>query len=286
MVLENEFLIAQINPFGAELKSLVRKDSNEELMWSGDPVFWGKTSPVLFPFVGSLNQNTYQFNNKNFPMGRHGFAREKEFEAVQHNNCSGEFIFKSSEDTFEIYPFHFELKISYTLENETLTCCYQVENTADFPMYFSLGAHPAFAAGTDSEDYHKYKLQFPSDELLELYLLEAGLISKYTSPLQLKDKTLAVSYQLFENDALVLSNLNSDKIILAHTEKTNYLEFHFEGFPYFGIWAAKNANFICLEPWCGVADEVDFVGTLEEKRGIERLQPKEKWLRSWAVSAK
>ena len=54
--LENDYLKVSVIEKGAELKSVVSKTTKLEYMWSGDPAFWGKTSPVLFPVVGTLKK--------------------------------------------------------------------------------------------------------------------------------------------------------------------------------------------------------------------------------------
>lgn len=47
--LKGDKLKIQVESVGAELKSLVDLTNGQEYMWSADPEFWGRTSPVLFP---------------------------------------------------------------------------------------------------------------------------------------------------------------------------------------------------------------------------------------------
>jgi len=61
------------------------------------------------------------------------------------------------------------------------------------------------------------------------------------------------------------------------------LRFDFSGFPYLGIWAAKNADFVCIEPWCGIADQVSSNQQLEDKEGINSLTANDVFERSWMV---
>ena len=42
-ILENEEICIEVDTHGAELKSLVRKDTGTEYMWKADPQFWGRT---------------------------------------------------------------------------------------------------------------------------------------------------------------------------------------------------------------------------------------------------
>ena len=51
--LDNGKITARIASFGAELQSLKDAGSGREYMWSGDPAYWKRVSPVLFPWVGN-----------------------------------------------------------------------------------------------------------------------------------------------------------------------------------------------------------------------------------------
>src|SRR5277367_2713195 len=142
--IENEFLKVIISAKGAELQSIFHKTHQLEYMWSGDPAFWAKKSPVLFPIVGTLKNDTYFYNNNPYKLGRHGFARDMEFETYKQNAGSVTFLLKSNETTLQHFPFLFEFYIKYSLEKNDLTVTYTVKNISDNEMYFSVGAHPAF----------------------------------------------------------------------------------------------------------------------------------------------
>lgn len=66
---------------GAELKSLVI--GGREIMWCGDPAFWGKTSPVLFPAIGNVKNNKTIIDGKEISLTKHGFARDNTFTTVR-----------------------------------------------------------------------------------------------------------------------------------------------------------------------------------------------------------
>ena len=78
ITISNGNLQATINPQGAELNSL-KNASGREYIWEGNPEFWGKHSPVLFPIVGTLKNNSYIHKGKVYQMTRHGFARDNVF---------------------------------------------------------------------------------------------------------------------------------------------------------------------------------------------------------------
>ncbi|AWV98081.1 aldose 1-epimerase family protein [Arcticibacterium luteifluviistationis] len=283
--LENESLKVWVKPKGAELKSLVNKKTGIEHIWDSDPDFWAKSSPVLFPIVGGLKDDTYIFEGKSYTLPRHGFARDNMFELVSRDKEQATFKFESSEATLKVYPFHFDFFITYVLDGASLAVNYKVVNTGDIKMLFSLGAHPAFAVPFDQEEgYNNFSLEFDTQEDLKRWPLSPeGLIEKEPIDLKLEDNKLDLTKELFEEDALVFKNLKSEGITLKSKMSQNYLKFTFSNFPFFGIWAAKNSNFVCLEPWCGIADSVDHNQELTEKEGMNTLAAGQSFERGWAV---
>lgn len=280
--IENEFLHIKINTKGAELKSIYDKISECELLWQADPTYWGKSSPILFPIVGALKDETYFYQDKSFRLPRHGFARDNEFTIVHKVDSQCVFELLSDEGTKSFYPFDFSLKVSYSLEGKGLAVKYDVKNTSfNEDLYFSVGGHPAFSIGDNSDEFSEYKLVFNRDEILNTTLLQDNLLQEQVDLIKLDDKTLALDYSLFERDVLVISEMNSDEITLMHNQKGNIFQFSFENFPYFGIWTMIGANFICLEPWSGVADVKSHNQQLVIKEGINRLEPLKSWCGRW-----
>jgi len=282
--IENGNLIVKISPLGAELQSLVHKQTGMEYMWEGNPAFWGKHSPVLFPIVGSLQENIYFFEGKAYTLPRHGFARERTFSVKQVSESKAVFTLEADEESIKVYPFDFGFQLIYELKASTLLCTYAVTNPGAQTLWFSVGGHPAFkvpiVAGTTYEDHY---LQFNVDEPLQRWHLEDGLISDTSSEVAAASGRVMLQPSLFYDDAIVLKHLQSDCVTLASTAHAHGLHFHFEGFPYLGIWAAKDAPFVCIEPWCGHADTVGHNQQLTEKPGIERLEAGGSWERMWRV---
>ena len=266
-VIKNTFLTATINSFGAELCSLKNKE-NKEYIWEGNPDFWGKHSPILFPIVGTLKNNSYHYNNKEYHLSRHGFAREMDFELVDKKENSVTFSIQSSEETLKIYPFIFELQIIYTLDKNSLNIEYKVMNNGKSKMPFSIGAHPAFALPGNFENY---AIQFEKEESLEYYLLESDLISNKKKTLELQNKLVPLNYQLFKNDALIFKTLESNSVTILENSNPK-LRVNFNNFPSLGIWTKMNAPFLCIEPWFGYSDTNENSGNLFEKEGIQILE--------------
>ncbi len=265
--ISNSNFTAQIKLLGAELFSL--KNSNaKEFIWNGNSTFWGKHSPILFPIVGTLKNNSFVTNGKQFQLSRHGFAREMEFELIHKTEESVIFSLISTIETKKIYPFDFELQIGYTLIENILHIDYKVINKNNKKMPFAIGAHPAFALPGNFEDY---SLEFQQEETLNYHLLEGGLISNKTNQLLLENKQLNLNYQLFEKDALVFKTLKSKSIsILKNT--IPILKVNYSDFPNLGIWTVVNAPFLCIEPWFGYSDTLDDYGDFSKKEGIQLLE--------------
>jgi galactose mutarotase-like enzyme len=267
--ISNSILTAQIKHLGAELFSL-KDNSSKEYIWNGNPTYWGKHSPVLFPIVGTLKNNTYQYENAEYQLSRHGFAREMEFELIDKQENSATFSLISTPATKEKYPFDFELHLIYTIENNSLKLEYKVFNNGKTRMPFSIGAHPAFDLPGNFENY---SLLFENEAPLHYYLLEDGLISKTTNDLPLNKNELHLNYKLFENDALVFKKIESKTITILENSKP-FLKISYTDFPDLGIWTPPNTPFICIEPWFGYSDTVDQIGSLLNKEGIQILEAK------------
>jgi len=286
IAIENEYVKAVFSDKGAELQSFKSKETETEYLWNGNPQFWGKFSPVLFPIVGGLKDNTYFVNGQKYKLSRHGFARDREFKAEQVNATTLIFTLNYDEETLKVYPFKFTLALRYKIEGKDLSCTYQVTNTDDQnTLMFSVGGHPAFAAPTGHElAYDDYFLVFNKDTELVYHKIHSDLISDETGTIKLEENVLHLNHKLFYEDALVFKTLKSNRITLRNRRNPRGLHFDFDGFPFFGIWAAKDADFVCLEPWCGIADGTNHDQNLEAKEGILNLQAGENWERSWSVS--
>ncbi|MEZ0182117.1 aldose 1-epimerase family protein [Flavobacterium oncorhynchi] len=265
-IISNSTLKASINHAGAELFSL-KNNQEKEYIWEGNPSFWGKHSPILFPIVGTLKNNTYTIDQNEYQLSRHGFARDMEFQLIEKTENSAVFSLESNNETLKKYPFEFELQLIYSLEKTSLNIEYIVINKSDRKMPFSIGAHPAIAL---PENFENYSFKFEKEEVLKFNLLENDLISNKTEVLKTSDNLVRLNYKLFENDALVFKTLESKSITILENEKP-YIEVDFEDFPSLGIWTKDQAPFVCIEPWFGYSDTADNSGDLYQKEGIVLL---------------
>jgi len=277
--LENKNFSISINTKGAELNSFKNQILNKEYIWEGNPEFWGKHSPILFPIVGGLKNDSYYYNDKKYNLSRHGFARDFEFDIIEKTDLSVTFSLKENDETLQKYPFHFELQIKYVLTENKLVIIYHIKNDSKAEMPFNIGAHPAFAL---PKNFTNYSLEFEKQEELITHELENNLFSGTTRTIALDKANLPLNYSLFEKDALVFKTLESKSVKILDNGNP-FLKVNYEDFSSLGIWTVKNAPFICIEPWIGFADEVSSNGNLFDKKNIQILEENSSFEASFSI---
>lgn len=270
--LYNEVFTLQINELGAELTSVRDHRTNTEYLWNGDPAYWKRHAPILFPFVGSLKNKSYRYDGKIHPMAQHGFARDMEFTLIKKMDNEIWLSLDATKETLEEYPFGFRLELGYHLEGKTITVLWRVINQDNKTMYFSIGGHPAFACPlNENGKQSEYYLQFDTNQPLHYRLInEEGMVVKkpfdQQELLETDNGIMAIDPHMFDKDALIIEHNQCHEVSLLNPSKKPYLTVTFDA-PLFGLWspAGKNAPFICIEPWYGRCDSSDFDGTLEER---------------------
>lgn len=267
--LENGKLLARISSHGAELTSLFDKVTQQECIWEAAPKHWARHAPVLFPNVGKYYGGSFLHNGTSYSEGQHGFARDMDFECLEHTSEKAKFQLKSNAETLKRYPFPFELEISYKLDENSISVTWKVSNTGSETMYFTIGGHPAFKV--PYEEFENYQLYFESKDYLEYKLLDLSsgtIIADSAVKLPLEDSKLRLRKDMFDNDALVFDNGQIEKITILKPDGSKYITLISQDFPNYGIWSKPGAPFVCLEPWVGRADNVGFDGELKTKPGI------------------
>lgn len=274
--IENEYLRLETQSKGAELTSVFNKHNNTEYLWQADKQFWGRHAPVLFPVVGRLKDDTFTYQGQSYQLGQHGFARNFEFKIFDTTDDTITYELASKSRTLKVFPFHFNLKIKYTLTEKTVKTTYSVVNTYMTPLYFSIGGHPGFSCPLqEGEQRSDYKLVFSEPETQNTQLIIDGLRDGKVEQVLNNETTIPLTDELFDNDALIFQNLNSNEISLQK-EDAKVLSFDFTGFPYLGIWSKnRKSPFVCIEPWYGVADVLSHNQEITEKEGVMCLQPME-----------
>lgn len=283
--ISNTFLEVSIKDFGAELCSLKKRNDSTEYIWQGDKKYWNRHAPILFPIVGKLIDNEYIYENRTYTMGQHGFARDKVFDVFIKEDDYICFKLVDSKDTFEIYPFNFELYLAYRLINNKLEVSYKVVNKSQKEMLFSIGAHPAFNWPLKKDNKEDYYFEFEDTNELERLPLTQDGISDNKEIVDLENSKLYLNEELFKDDALVIENLENKTITFKNTQDTRSIKMSFDGFDYLGLWSKPSgAPFICIEPWHGIADFIGHNKKLEEKKGIITLLANEIFESSYTIS--
>lgn len=287
-ILENEQLRVEVDSLGAEVKSVKNKETQMEYMWQGDPKYWGRTSPVLFPFVGSLKNKEYHYNGKTYPMGQHGFARDMEHEMVSETADEIWFCLKSDEETLAKYPFEFALRIGYRLSGNSLHVMWKVENTGDGPMYFSIGAHPAFNCPIgDDADKYGYGIYFAGKDEIHHHGndVPTGMALREDIVLPLDNHIAEITPGFFDRCTYMIEGNQTDEVGLVDRQGNKYVSVEFDT-PLFAVWSpeGKDAPFVCIEPWYGRCDAEDFDGELQEREYTNTLNAGECFEKGYTIT--
>ncbi|MCK9412276.1 MAG: aldose 1-epimerase family protein [Prolixibacteraceae bacterium] len=259
---------------GAELFSIKSLKTGLEYMWGSDPSVWNSSAPILFPIVGGLKDNAYLWNGEKYELKKHGFIREnQDLLLTGITSDSLTFGMASNKETLKIYPFEFGFTIKFILEDTKIRVVHEVTNTGKSPLFFSLGGHPGFKCPRhENEKYEDYYLEFESKENSSTWLLfEDGTVSDKTAPVFNNSDNIPLTHELFSKDALIFKDLKSKKITLRSKKSVEALSVAYADFPNMGIWAKTNGDFVCIEPWLGIADKWDTDQRLENKEGVIQL---------------
>lgn len=275
--LKNEVLTVEVSSHGAELQS-IRKNGTEYL-WQGDPAYWGRRSPVLFPIVGSVWEKRYRVNGAEYELGQHGFARDMDFTLVSSSDTEVRYRLESDEQTLKKYPFRFVLDIAYRLHGNCLDVIWEVMNPDTETLYFQIGAHPAFIY-PDYSTLSKERgfLSFDRTEGLEcIRIKEKGCVDAVTKyPLEIpSDGRLPVASDTFDAiDTIMLQDSQIGRVDMMRADGTPWLSLSFDA-PVVGIWSppGKVAPFICIEPWYGRCDRAGYEGEYCDKDWMNSLEP-------------
>ncbi|WP_379946760.1 aldose 1-epimerase family protein [Enterococcus devriesei] len=285
VTITNDFLEATINEKGAELVSL--RANEIEYIWQADPQYWGRHAPILFPFVGRLKDNQYSYQGKTYPMGQHGFARDKEFKVLEQTKEKVTLVLTSDEETKKVYPFDFSLTVSYEIWGEGVRIRFDVENTGEEEMIFALGGHPAFNIPlTDELQFDDYFIAFSPQKSRVKIPLDGPFTNLDQKTIGQTNTNIQLSRGLFKEDALIYETKGLNAYTLGSEESSHSVTLAYNNIPYVGLWSPypAEAPFVCIEPWWGFADTVDSNGRLEDKEGMHRLAGNEHFKTEFSIT--
>ena len=286
--LQNDQLAIKVQSTGVELKSLVKLETGQEYMWSGDPGVWASTAPVLFPIIGTLKDGQTEIEGKPYRIPKHGIIRGSD-KLEFFSKVEDRIIFRlcSDEETLVQYPYHFDFRITFRLRNEHLIIYHEVMNTDTKPILFHLGGHPAFRVPFFPGDrYEDNILRFEHAEDSQSYrVTDQGNIEDTTRSVPWTEggTVLPLTHDLFDQDALVFKDLDSRSVILESRNHGPILKLDYAGWTHLGVWAKPHGDFVCIEPWIGLADAADGNGQFANKEGIVSLEPNEVYEMSYDI---
>lgn len=285
--IENSKLKISVKNTGAELCKISSVKNKTDFMWNANPNVWGSFAPNLFPIIGALKNNSYILDNKTYMLPKHGFIRNNEaIKLIEKTSKSLTFGLTYNEDSLKNYPFKFEFTLSYVLKNNVIELIHTVKNLDNKTMYFSLGGHPAFKCPVyENEGYNDYSLEFEHVENSETHLINTanGLISTETRPVFNNTKNLPLKHELFNDDALIFKDLKSKKVSLNSKTQGRILSVKYTDFPYLGLWAKPNGDYVCIEPWLGIADNENSSQNIKDKEGILTLEAGKTFKASYSI---
>lgn len=275
ITIKNEKLSACISTLGAQLLSL--NDGKNEYMWQADENVWNFTAPVLFPICGRLNDDSYSFQGKEYKLPTHGFARFKEFTIESHGKNNACFLLKSDDDTMQVYPFEFEFRVMFEITEKKLNITYNVTNPSKEKLYFSFGGHEGYAC---AEGVDNYFIEFENDNYLTRHMLSDNFFCSQTEEITLDNGRLMLDYKEFEKCTYIFRNINSKSVILSDKNEKRKIKIGFDGYNTLALWTLPYRKYVCIEPWCGVPQSIDFNGDLTQKDGIIELLPEKTFSRT------
>lgn len=283
--IKNSKLTVCASSLGAELQN-IRDINGREYLWDGDQDYWGRHSPILFPVVCGLWKDTYRLGTRAYHMTRHGFARDTEFTLIRKGDDYMTYALHESAKTLDVYPFHFNLAVTYHLEDNHIHVVWHVENTDDQIIYFQIGGHPAFRIpGAEKGKPCAGILKFDKPRLDRIYGNVGGCITKGRHPMKTDHGLFRFTEDDFVDDALIFDQSQLKHIELLDQSLQRVIAIDTKA-PALGIWspAGKHAPFVCIEPWYGIHDEVGYEGDFRNKYLMNQLLPGSSFMSEYIIT--
>ena len=279
--LKNEQLAILIAEMGAELQS-VKDSKGREYMWQAGEK-WPRHSPILFPIVCSVNNDTYLVDGKAYHLPRHGFARDTMFSVVSQSESKVTLALHESADTLKVYPYRFNLAITYRLDDNRIHVIWHVENTDSREIHFQIGGHPAFnVPGGKLEGQIRLDNDEPMD-VLKSYI--DGSHDMVEEPLEADRGLIEICNNFFRNDSVKIHKSQTHRAVLMDTNGEPAVTVDYKT-PVCAFWSPfdKQAPFVCIEPWYGLGDPRDFKGEFKDKPLMNHLLPGASFMSRYTIT--
>ena len=266
ITIKNRYLTVKIKKFGAQLSSIVC--DGVEYMWGADPAVWGSSAPIMFPVCGGLKDDKYLYGGKQYNMIKHGFSRVSHFETESVSDDRAVLLLKANEQTKEVYPFDFELRVIFELTDNSVRINYQVDNNGTDTMYFNIGAHEGYATPEGIEDYD---IIFDDNVTLQAHRFYGELLCEQTHLLVKNSKFLPLYDKYFYMQSLPFTNISFNAATLRNRKTEKSVRVEFPDAKHLLLWHKHGAGYICIEPWNGLPDVPDSSYDITQKKGITAL---------------
>lgn len=291
--LENDELLVTVACHGAELTRIYDKKADREVLWRAEPSVWDRHAPVLFPFVGKCYEGAYVHDGKEYGMTPHGFARDMDFEPLLCDMDECWFRLKDTPETYEKYPFHFEVEIGHRLEGRTIEVMWKVANRDSGEMLFMMGGHPAFQV-PEGKSIYDFTFEFNRRGCREgqftdcLHYLAPNAKGYEKEELQgvlkLSEGRVPLTKGFFDTALTYMFDEAQVSSVSLIVDGSPYVTLECSDFPYLGIWTMEATHpFVCLEPWYGICASDGYKGELKDRRGIISLPGWENWQKSYQI---
>ena len=291
--LENDELLVTVARRGAELTRIYDKKADREVLWCAEPSVWNRHAPVLFPFVGKCYEGAYVHDGKEYGMTPHGFARDMDFEPLLCDMDECWFRLKDTPETYEKYPFHFEVEIGHRLEGRTIEVMWKVANRDSGEMLFMMGGHPAFQV-PEGKNIYDFTFEFNRRGCREgqftdcLHYLAPNANGYEKEELQgdlkLSEGRVPLTKGFFDTALTYMFDEAQVSSVSLIVDGSPYVTLECSDFPYLGIWTMEATHpFVCLEPWYGICASDGYKGELKDRRGIISLPGWENWQKSYQI---
>ena len=285
--IKNDQLVLTVSEHGAELQSIKDNEGNEYL-WDGDAKYWNRHSPILFPLVCGLWKDTYRCEGHTYHLSRHGFARDTDFTLIKKSADKITFALTDSEETLKVYPYRFNLAVTYKLDGNKIHVIWHVENTDNRPIYFQIGGHPAFLVpGKKKGEHLEGRLRFDNPAPQRLYGNTGGCITNGHFPVKTDNGVWSFTEESFNDDAVIFDKSQLRHVELLDNDGKAVVTLDFKT-PAVGIWspAGKHAPFVCIEPWYGIHDWAEYDGEFKDKYLMNKLLPGSSFMSKYTITIK
>lgn len=283
--IKNDKLTVSISELGAELQS-IKDENGKEYLWDGDEKYWNRHSPILFPIVCGLWEDTYRLGDKEYKLGRHGFARDTNFQLISQGEDRVTFALHDSEETFKDYPYHFNLAITYRLEDNKIHVIWHVQNTDNKDIFFQIGGHPAFLVpGAKKGEHLTGRLRFDNKNPERLYGNVGGCVVEGYHKVETNDGIWDFEEETFADDAVIFDRSQLHHIELLDEKGKPQVTLDIDT-PAVGIWSptGKHAPFVCIEPWYGLHDWAEYKGDFRNKYLMNKLLPGSSFMSEYVIT--